>query len=694
MSSLRLSRSLALAAVGCTLAIAHADQLSAFPRLSVADGRSTTTITADIRDSQGRPVPNGTRVVFNTTLGSFRETVATTTNGIARAILVSGGTPGIAKITATPLAGGAGSTTFEFEFVADRAMLSSAREYIEIVAPGVMHYTVDTRLIGAAGVNKGVSVRFRDIEIEADDVQVNIPTYEVRARKARLKIGKFTKDFDELYLKLNQRHGYGTTTFRGRAPQFLTVQGRWLALATERADGTLSFEVPPEQDRYGLVEIKGPSITPATTVAPASMFEFEELVGSPSRITAKKAVIFPGKQIQFQKADIYVADNRVMRLPLYQVNMAQSTSPIITEDLVGVNNNTVAVNYPYFLSLKPGQTSLLRFRTGEAFGGGSYTGSRGAFMDYELNWNRGDDMDGAIAVRGIGRSDYRVGFQQFYRMDSRSTASAQFDLVPRDRSVFGSGNVGRQFNGFQVNLSGSSNRQLTGSRYQSQDVSLIGETDPRRLGRSPFQLVLGLTANSSSHSLLVYNDKTKKQELQSGSMSGSGVRARLQSSPININRSTNLTTSFSAAKLQGTNVLSGMTLNGSATLSKSFGNGAAVLLTYDYLRDGFNEKVVGQHRLSTQAYWYGGRTSVRLFGSRSLDLDRLNLNGDLEYRLNGVWRLSSSYSLDRYHAGDFSSNFLDYNFAIGYRIGWREIGLVWSKRTNRIGIQFLGASLN
>src|SRR5438477_2879440 len=101
-------RVLALAVLGCSYSLVLADQLNAFPSVSVADGRSTTTITADIRDSGGRPVADGTRVVFNTTLGSFRDSVATTTNGIARVILVAGTAPGVARITATPLAGGAG----------------------------------------------------------------------------------------------------------------------------------------------------------------------------------------------------------------------------------------------------------------------------------------------------------------------------------------------------------------------------------------------------------------------------------------------------------------------------------------------------------------------------------------------------------------------------------------------------------
>lgn len=674
--SLRLLRSLAFAALGSTLSIAGADQIVAYPSISVADGRSTTTITADVRDRTGRRVADGTRVIFNSTLGTFRESVVTTTNGLARAILVSGGSPGMAKITATPLSGGGSPSTFEFEFVADRSMLSSAKEYIEIVAPGLMHYTVDTRLLGAAGKGKGVSVRYRDIQVDADDVQIDIPRYVLRARKAHLKFGKIDQDFDELFITLNQRKGYGTTSFRAKRPQVLRMQGRWLGLSTQQPDGTFAFVPPTEQDRYGLVEIRGSSITPATTVAPASNFEFEELVGSPSSIAAKKAVIFPSKQIQFQKADIYVADRKVMSMPLFQVNLQTgSDSPVVTEQLVKVDNNNLNINYPYFLSLKPGQTSLLRFRTGEDYGRGNST-SRGAFIDYEMNWNRGDDMDGGFAVRGLGRRDWRLGLQQYLRIDDRSTASAQVE-IPASSSFFGSAAVNRQFDGFQVSLNGSHTRSLRGTKYTLSDYSLVAEGNPIKMGRA-FQATIGVTAQTNSNSLI------------GSSQSSTGIRTRLQSFAIPVDSKTNLTTSLSASIVRGQNIGDGFIIGSTTTLSRRFGNQGSLLFSYDFMRDGYNDKALGQHRLSAQTYWNMGRTNLTLFASKSMDIDRMNVYGDVSYRLSGLWRISSSYTFDKY----LTNRFLDYDFAIGYRLGWREIGFIWSQRTNRIGFQLLGATID
>ena len=40
-----------------------------------------------------------------------------------------------------------GPSTIEYEFVANRSLLSSAREYIEVVAPEMMTYTVDSNTV-------------------------------------------------------------------------------------------------------------------------------------------------------------------------------------------------------------------------------------------------------------------------------------------------------------------------------------------------------------------------------------------------------------------------------------------------------------------------------------------------------------------------------------------------------------------
>jgi len=81
--------------------------ISAEPPDILADGVSTSTITADMTDNSngvdsGGYVPNGTEIVFTTNKGSIGSltTTKTTTNGIATAVFTSDITPGAAAIFA------------------------------------------------------------------------------------------------------------------------------------------------------------------------------------------------------------------------------------------------------------------------------------------------------------------------------------------------------------------------------------------------------------------------------------------------------------------------------------------------------------------------------------------------------------------------------------------------------------------
>lgn len=680
----RQYRLIAFSALAMAFASAPAQQtnvrLSAFPTISVADSRSTTTISAELRDSAGRVVPDGTRVVFNSTIGTFRESVATTLNGVARAILVADGRVGIAKITATPLSGSGSPATFEFEFVADRAMLSSAKEYVELVAPGYMHYTSDTRLIGGSGANQGVSLRYRDITIEADDLQYSIPTYEVRARKAKLRIGKTVKEFDALYLRLNQRRGFGLATYTARRPKFPVVVGRGLAFGYEDRDGKVVIGEAPEDERFGVVAVTAAGVEPTRQQPPSDAFELTDLSFATSRVASKKAVVFPNKQIQFHRAEIFVADSKVMKLPLFQVNLMNNNTPLVTENLINVSDNNVALNYPHYLSLKPGQTSLLRFRTGDTFGRGMAT-SQGASLDYELNWNRGDEMDGGFIFRGIGRSDWGVGLRQYNRFDSKTSGFFQLDM-PAGRAFYGSGGLSRDFTGYQLSLNATADQTFRGFQRSSRNINLVAETDPIKMGATPFRAYYGLTASSSVQE----TEGMNRVEQQS-----TGIRARLQSLPVSLDSRTTVSTAFSVAGVTGRTVGDGLQLTGNTTLSHRLSPNASVLLTYDYSRDGFNELVLGMHRVSLQTYMNTGRTGLRVFHSRSLDRDRQNMFADLEYRPSKSWVMRSSYTFDRFADYAGSNTFLDATLSVGYVIGWREVGLVYSKRTRRIGIQLLGA---
>jgi len=83
--------------------------LSANPISIIADGTSTSIISAYVYDGYGNYVADGTTVTFSTNLGTLSSTTATTSIGLATATLTSGTTQGTATINAS--AGGVIQTT-------------------------------------------------------------------------------------------------------------------------------------------------------------------------------------------------------------------------------------------------------------------------------------------------------------------------------------------------------------------------------------------------------------------------------------------------------------------------------------------------------------------------------------------------------------------------------------------------------
>lgn len=657
------SLALALSAVVCYADSGQIRNISAFPTMSVADARSTVTITAIVVNSKGSPVPDGTQVTFSTTLGNFRNEVVTTVGGRAQAILVAGGVPGTAIISVKAV--GAPPATYEFEFLSDRSLLSSAKEYVEIVAPGYMNFSLDSKIIGAAGPRQGVHVRYRDVEIDADDIQLNIPTYELRIKKGKVKFGKLEQEFDECYIKLNQRKGYGTTTYMAEVPSKVVGFGRGITFLTE------------EKPRFGVVEFNGAGVKPYSKRLSATAFEFQDLSESMSMVSAKKAVVFPRKEVQFQKAEVLVGGVKVMKMPLYSVSL-NSGATLVTDQIVNINNNQIAIDYPYYLSLKPGETSVIRFRTGERYGRGT-TASRGMFLDYELSWNRGDEMDGGLTFSNIARKDWSLGLRQYLRLDSKSTASAMLEM-PAGKTLFGNLNYNRQLDGWSLNAYANGNHNLHGPSFTSQNVSFSLEKDPIKVGKLPIKLYYGLTADY----------KEARSSNGHTFQNGYGLRLRSQLNPTRLDKDTMFNASFSVSQLEGSGVSKGLTMLGSASLSRQFGSSFSGVAGYEFAKDPFSSNLVGSHRVSLQTYYNAGRTGFTFFGSRSLDIDRMNYYADFTYRLSGLWRLSGSYTFDQF----LSDSYLDYNAVLGYRLGLREIGLTWSYRTKRFGIQVFGASLN
>jgi hypothetical protein len=654
----------ALVITAASLAQNGTIQLESYPAMVVADGRSTLTVTAQVRDGAGSLVPNGTQIVFDTNLGSFRERVVETTNGFARAVLVAGDLAGTARVRASALRFGAASE-LDVEFVADRSLLTSAQDYIEVVGSETLWYSVQDRVIEATGADYGAQLKYQNIEVKAHDLQVQVQTYEVRARRAVLKIGEWEQEFESLYFRLNKKEGIGTTTIMVRADQddpFAPVDMATLSL--------------PMRAYFGVVEIGNRFVRLPVRLPDTKQMRFQTISESVSMISARKAVAYPTKEVQFHRADVRMAGQRIMQVPLFRVNVNTAT-PVITEQWVNVSNNNFALNYPYYLSLKPGETSALRFRYGANYGTGTGAGG-GAFLDYELNWNKGANFDGGLTFGGIGRDDWGASLRQTWRNDDSTALSFQVDF-PAHQSMYAGASLSRNFDGFSANLLSNYGKSLEGTPFSTNSTQFVVESDPIKAGVIPGRFHIGLTAR----------DSQIRSGLTTNTQQSAGARLRYVGQPLRLGTSM-FNYGYSVEHVSGHNVFQGITQLGTLNLSMNPVAGAFLSFGYEYLDDGFSSDLIGKHKLVAEAAWTAGRFGMNGFLLKSLDANRMSATARLRYKLGPLWRVSYGYFFDQFG----SDSFLDQSYIVSYRLGFRELGLSYSHRTKRLGIEILGTSID
>ena len=633
--------------------------VTTYPSRAVADGKSNITVNAEVRDSVGRLVPDGTQVAFQSKLGDFRESILTTQNGLARGILVAGSIAGITQITVSAPAYNA-TTTIDFEFVATRSQLSSAAEYIEVYSPRYLVYSPDLKLIAAAAPNHGVVVKYRDITIEADDVQVNARTYELKAKRATISTGKQTLVADDLFMKLNSRYGFAVGKF-ALEKQKPTIVFPFLRMTTT------------VEEVYGVAELVNLQPQAAKQPPLPKQFEFVDLTNALSLVSARRIIAYPQRELLFQKATVFIQASKIMSIPLYRLAIS-SDMPVFSDQMFAVTNSQLAVDYPYYLDLKPGHSSNVRLKLGNRYGGRTGA-SGGAFVDYELRWDQGDKADGGLTVGSIGRKDWGIQVRHYVRTDDSTAANLSLDF-PAHSSVLGAANVSKQLKGWQANLSTNWGSSVKGPKYTSQQNYLALERDPIPIKKTPFRLYNGITANTSSLRATGF----------SSSQQAIGFRSRLQSQQIKLNSNSNMFASFSASKQFGKNVNTLVTLTGNLAAYTQINRHLGGSLTYRYSDDRSSSAFLGRHQLTAESSYDRGKAYLRLYAVRGLDVNRLSTQADASYRFSSLWRVGGQYSFDQI----LGSRYTDTSLIVGYTLGMREVGLSWSSRTKRIGIEILG----
>ena len=145
---------------------AEAIRLSAKPVNVLADGVTSTTITAEVRNGDGALVADNTIVNFSTTLGTI-ESTAPTRGGQASVSLVSSTIAGTAIVTAS--SGGA-TADIKVYFTVRAAQIQAGPDVIMIRAKYLLFNDLE-RVLDATDQ---VEIRVGAVRIKADRAQIDL----------------------------------------------------------------------------------------------------------------------------------------------------------------------------------------------------------------------------------------------------------------------------------------------------------------------------------------------------------------------------------------------------------------------------------------------------------------------------------------------------------------------------------------
>ena len=668
--------------------------LGTAPDIIFADGKSTTIITATVRDGNGGPVPDGTPVRFGTTLGTLTPDTATTTSGAARVSLTSASSPGDAAITATAFAASAdGSSigTARVEFTADReSLFAQDARWIRLECPQYLVYSADTRIAEAQGKNGSAHLEYKSLDIKADSLQVDLLTQTVLAHEAVLQHGRHALRVAELRYDLIT--GSGSAILESGTSQVsssITISGYALETAPQPVDAAQS-----------------PLLS--------NPFRFLDISDSKVVIAARAITAAPGDQVQFRRATIYSEGKKILSLP-YHV-MPMNTDQLFGQQLLGFGSQGIFVNVPYYYNVTPHSKGTIYLRnsgvngttlgnSGLASGNsffGSHASTGGMALDLEQTYDFGRGGSGQFLINGLTRSQWGAQWSHAQRIDD-ATHTYFFVDYPSHRSLFGSSNLTRQFNGFSLNVTASGSRDpgTDGYSASSTTISTYLQTNPRTLGRSGISYTTDFTAQSGR---LVENSPATGQVTTP--IDNKGVDIRLFTAPLRPDKRTQITDSLTVGQVwSGTGSRVAPTVSASLGVMRTFRKNDSLSLNYTYRYDPLLSQVGSystalnplqallysstQQRL-TATYFanLAPRLSVNFTGGYGLPLGDRSLFASATYRVDENWGLGVSTSFERY----VLESYQDTEYSVSRRFFGRDLVFYYSTKSKKLRFDFGGVN--
>ncbi len=611
----------------------------------LADGKQTTILRAEVRDSSGRYAAENTMVQFQTTGGALSASQAPTHGGIATVSLNSA-TTGVVRVTA--FAPGGASAPVEILFTDDPEATFQGNNYMLFSSSSYLAYSATDKAIESIGKDGGARLAYRNIEISADRLQMSCSDLIVRGRdNITVKRAGKTLKATRLYYSLQSGDGYAIAEIDNRL-QTVILAGENLR------------------------------IEPSKTPIPTSYLRLPELQVK-LNIVAKSITYFPGDRLQFRRPRFFQDQVQILALPYYEVGLY--SNELFTDQFLSVGTSGFGLELPFYYNLSPHGDGIVYLRHQQPLGRGYYSTQPGWAVDVIQGYSSQGDhrYEGAYGFTNLTRGDWTFRFNHNQEFNSKTQGS--FDLeFPQHNSIFSAANFSHQMKAIRVGADFSGGQTFTSDNTVSSQANIFAETLPHPfLGSRGYQYAVGTNYTSAeTHSGLV--GVTNYQQ------TSENATMRIFSRPVQLDRRTTFNNSFTFGHTWSDTGGTGLTSLATLALDHTLPRGGGLNLSYDFVKQPRGIFTAnGQHRVSATFNMQGSkRFQAFVFGSAYLDAPEASVLGDISYKLNGRWRIMGAVTLQRFNGDTFN----DIELIVGRRIGARELQLGYSTQTRRFSFDF------
>ncbi len=681
--------------------------LKAYPRAIVADGRSDTIISAEVRDYNGRAVPDGTQVDFTATRGII-ERSARTSAGVARVRLQSSLDVCTSVVSAVVIGTNA-VAQIRIDFLAPGTEMFD-ESFISFTAKGYLAYDMNRMLINA---ENGVEVRSRGLEISAHSAQMEARRSIIRARAKMggenivLRRGNKRLEASLLYYDFMNMSGYiitpvddGAKRLKFRARDFYTEpynedeEEDSLAALREKASKNAAGDEDKKSEKKSKKSKKSKEETKTEEAIAKADAAAAEAAKEPQRpvrkqrkdnfrylpddeesiyIKAKTIIVKPEEEVKFKKAEFYMLNKRLVRMPLYAEPLRGGRRGV--NQVISYGQGGLALNIPVYYSLTNSTTGAMHIKKGNSKGWGAGTGKSPWQLDFVQDYNIGAATEGTVTFENVTHSkEWGLSWNQRKELSHNERLYTYLDF-PRHDSLYASADFTKSLEKHTWNLS------VRGNNITTPNDRYYASTYIRSVARPLFNDHVSYIYDARANYNTGINDPGR-------SKFGTGLGLQLYGKQLNLSENTSVSTSFSASRNFGAD--DDTLLWGNVGLYQSFGAKGRVSLNYNYTHDK-GKYISSQNRqtLTTDMSWNPTR-KLELYGNATYGLGDGDLSAfwEANYTFLPGWRLRLFGNAQHYSG--WSGHIIE--VGIAKYIAGHEVMLLWGSDTEKVRLEFNAAS--